>query len=477
MMVIDTLRADHTSLGGYPRPTTPRLAELVRSRATAFLTAEAPATSTIPSVKAMLTGQAPSRWGLDQAGEPPPAEAWTLQKAFSAAGYRTAGFTSNTMVSGGGFEAGFGDFVPLGGLRFFRSTFLLDDLLAGRDNWRSLRLADRFRIHKVSGATLVGRAGRWLEAWSREPEEKPPFFLYVHIFDPHWPYYDHGGDLLSPELRRLEPKLSHVDLLQLPDGDPRNAVLRHTPQLRELVGRYDEEIRFADARLGSLVDDLERFGFGGSTLLIVVGDHGEELFDHNGYSHGHDVFEEQSHVPWVIRWPAAPAFAGFPPAVEAPVSPLDLLPTLSELLALPAPPEPVEGRSLLPVLRGEAAARPVLTEAHPLGGCRFGYREGSTKVRLDVTYQASPTETARVYAFDLASDPREMEPLDPAGPEVAAVVERARQAAQERWLRWPDRLRLAGQPPPEEKPDAQPGVSGEERDRALEELRALGYVD
>lgn len=463
IVMIDTLRRDHVRLGPAGERRSPVLRSLASERATSFDRAWPAATSTAPSVKGLFTSQAPSRWGLGQAAEPPPPEAWNLAKAFQAAGYETAAFSANGLVDGEGFRAGFETFESSGGWRFFQDSFLLHGLLCGDRFWDAMALAAGWRLHKTPGDFVRRR----LRAWLEQPRDAP-FFAYLHVVEPHWPFHDRGHGLLDDRLRAVDRPLRAFDLLRLPKGDPANVRFRGTAELAELLGRYAEEVREADAITGRALADLAELGLADDTLVLVMGDHGEEFFEHHGFSHGHDVFEEQAHVPLIVRWPAAwwePN--AWPARVTEPVSLLDVLPTLTDLLDLPEPPGAVEGMSLRPLLEGGQVTRPrpLVVESFPAASCRAAHREGDRKARLEYHAALSPALTSRLVVFDLADDPAETSPLSEADPDVEAFAGRAREALAGRWEAWPDRRDTAGAAP------AAPAG-----DDALEHLRALGYV-
>ena len=462
VLLVDTLRTDHTGLGG--RAITPRLAGLAGAGSvTTFTTAMSPAASTVPSVKSLFTGRSPSAWGLATAGSaPPPADAWTLASAFRRAGYATGAFSANGLIQEDGFESGFERFWSAGGFNFYRGSYFLYRLLSSESYWWSMGRVESLGTHKIRGETIVRQGLAWID---RMAGGDRPFFAYLHIVEPHWPFHSHGYGLVPEELRSLDPVFSHVELLRLPKGDPRNAALRVTPQMREMVGRYEEEIHRSDVLLGEVLDRLDRAGVADDTLFVFLADHGEELFEHNGFGHGHDVFDEQVRVPLVIRWPAAWDLPGG--TIEAPVSLTDVAPTLADLLALGRAPAGLEGASLRGLLEGSAEPRPVIAEGYAGKVCRAAYREGRYKVRLEFSAAVSPRETDRVLAFDLAADPGELRPFlgaDLEAEPIAGVVARARAALEARWRAWPDRL--AGE-----------ADAAEGEDEALEQLRSLGYVD
>ncbi|MEZ5333280.1 MAG: sulfatase-like hydrolase/transferase [Thermoanaerobaculia bacterium] len=417
VFVIDTLRLDFTGAGTAPGRTTVLGREL-RSRhprATVLEAATAAATSTVPSVKGLMTSRPPSTWGFTGAGsDPPPEGVPTLASSFLRAGYDTAAVTGNPLIQGGAFESGFTYFWAAGGLHFFQGSLLLQDLLALRDYWQTLELVSRFRIHKLDGESVLRVADRWLS--ERAPDR--PFFLYLHIVEPHWPYDAAGPD---PPIELPGPPLDHVDLLRLPKGFPRNRIIRGTALLQELEQRYETGVRRAGDLVGRTLSMLENAGTADDTLVIVLADHGEEFFEHDGFSHGHDVFEEQTAVPFVLLWP--PNWPEWRPVSEssAPVSLLDLWPTLADLVDLPTPEAGLSGRSLVPLLAGEedpSASEPVMSEAFYGPFWRMSFRQGRFKVRLTFNTEVSPLDTAAVEVFDLVADPGEESPIRPGDDEL-----------------------------------------------------------
>ena len=277
MIVVDTLRADHTSLTENGRDTTPNLREVAGAGSTYFSKASSAAPATGPSVRSLFTSQPPWRT---------PTSNWTIAQAFKAAGYEIGALIANSVIGGRVYRAGFDRFWHLGGHRYFTRSFFLFEVLSGGRNLAALRRMEVLRVHHETAPEMATLSRRWL----RE-EREAPFFLYVHFMDPHWPWYDRGYGFVPEALRTLEDTYSHVDLLRA-GSNPANASYRGQPRLEEIVGRYDEEIRFVDEALEEILDELESLGLASSTLVIVAADHGEEFFEQDGFGHGHDVFEE-----------------------------------------------------------------------------------------------------------------------------------------------------------------------------------------
>ncbi len=454
LIVVDTLRADHTSLGGYEKDTTPNLRRLADGRASYFSRAWSGAPHTLGSVYALFTSRFAAR-------KPIPPDGWTIASAFQRKGYRTAAFTANGIIDEVGLRRGFGEFWNLGGLSTFHSSYILHELLAGGEFWSDLELADALNLHKESSEVMSNLAADWISS-----SKDVPFFLYLHYMDPHWPYHERGFDTL-PSIEG--PPYSHIDLMKLKDGAPENAKYRQTPELRELIARYDEEIRATDQGISDVVEHIGQLGLEDSTWIVVVGDHGEEFFEHNGFGHGHDVFEEQLNVPMLILWPDRPEFASVAERIDTPVSLIDILPTFTDYLALSSQGDGLLGRSLRDVLVPEQgiAEPPVVAVGWGKGRKNMAsYLEGSLKVRLRV---AAARRGAGAETYDLSQDPREQTPLSAKhDPSTRELMERARKAVRELpiWKR--------ARPPAK----ASASKNGREpEDEAMERLRALGYVE
>lgn len=423
LVTIDTLRADRCSAYGYPRPTTPHLDRLAQE-GVLFEAAYAPMATTGPSHASMFTGLPPRSHGLLKNGHLLRPELTTLAESLLARGYQTAAFVSSYVVNHGfGFNQGF-------------STYD-DDFADGRPSGRTVRwegrqvpeefdrLADQTRARAVSWLADRGHLAPGREA--------PPFFLWVHLFDPHYPYDP------PPEHRLFAPAQADAS------------------ELEATKAAYDGEVHFADAELGRLVDALRAAGRLDDTLLIVVGDHGEGLMDHGHMYHGIHLYEEAVRVPLVIRWPQRLR----PHRVGEPIAIVDLAPSLLAL-ARQAKASGIAGdASLVPLLRGAAGdpGKPVFLERREyeasvvhgfaVQGVKRALRRGRVK------YIEAPDEgTSELY--DLAADPSERHNLKPQQPQLAAELA----ALLRDWVE-----RTPAAPPPQ--------LLSEE---AAERLRSLGYV-
>jgi len=288
LITVDTLRADHLGCYGYRRGATPAIDALAK-QGTKFEHAFAAAPLTLPSHAALLTGTYPFYNGVrDQPGFRLPAEIPTLAESFAAAGYATGAVLGSPVLSRRfGLDRGFGEYDD----RFSAST---EEQEAGLPNI------------KRPAETVVRLALAWLDS---KPSGKP-FFLWLHFYDPHLPY------------RVSEPFRSRFA------GRP-----------------YDGEIAYTDAALAEMFAALRSRGLFDSTTIALTADHGEGLGDHGESTHGYFIYDSTLRVPLLVK-AATSTTAGTPsgsvgPApsadIHAPVSLVDLTPTLLRLAGIDIP--------------------------------------------------------------------------------------------------------------------------------------------
>jgi hypothetical protein len=222
---------------------------------------------------------------------------------------------------------------------------------------------------------------------------RAPRFVYADLVDPQAPYdppRELLGGLIAPEGAPL-PHLTHLWLGRVRSG----AVIPDAAQ-RDYVRRlYRGELLRVDAALGTLMTALSDEGSLDEAIVVLVGIHGEEFFEHGGAGHGQTLHEESLRVPLAIRAPALLA----PGRVGVPVDLLDLAPTLADLLGL-AFPGAWQGESLLPVI-DDPQPPPRLVVAYLGDGSRAAI-VGDLKLIL-----GSGRDSQRFY--DLALDPGEQD--------------------------------------------------------------------
>ena len=272
ILCVDTLRADHTGLYGYHRPTTPNVDQFF-SEGTVFNNAYSTASYTTPAVFSLLTGLSPQQHGIRILYQQAYPELDSLPRQLSRLGYQTAAIVSNQVLTA---EASALD----------QHFDYYDDTMETPQNFSGL--------YERNAEGTTDAALRWLAAF-RKPER--PFLLYVHYMDPHDPYdppdnkpvtFSHTGSLA------FDPEEKVKDSMRRPG----------VTDALDYVDRYDEEIAYADEQIGRLLKMLQEKGLLDSLLVIFCADHGETLMEHEKwFRHSYHIYEEQVRIPLAIRGP------------------------------------------------------------------------------------------------------------------------------------------------------------------------------
>jgi len=428
LVSIDTLRADRLRSLGNARALTPALDRLA-AEGIYFEQAISAAPWTLPSHASLFTSLLPfdMRRHWDYGGTVHLARVLLAERLYEA-GYRTAGFTGGGYVSSQfGFEQG-------------------------------------FEVYEDHDETLEGGPEAIAEAalsWVRSVKGAP-FFLFLHTYEPHYPYV-HADFAKADDAGRLPRIVSGKEVEEMHRGR-----LVPTPAERRYVtDLYDGDVAHADSVIGGFLEALRGDGTLDRTLVVVLSDHGEELWDREpGYSpdHGHSLYQELVHVPLLFRWPGQ-VRAGA--RIRTPVSLLDVVPTLLDLAGLPADPLH-EGRSLATTLRtgGEPDPRTILVESVQYGPDRFLMRTGDLAAILtpypDRLDNAVSIPARALEVFDLAVDPLEQHDLS------SHLTGTAAEMVDALWQRSRGILNSPSRKGAEEAPELP--------EELLEQLRSLGYL-
>lgn len=432
LITLDTTRADRMGFAGYGRPTTPHL-DALAAESVVFDHAIAQAAVTPVSHASILTGLEPYHHGLrvlhGLAANRLPEEATTLAEIWRGLGGRTAAFVSAYPVTESfGLRQGFG---------LFDADF---------------RQSDGTGLVTGGGTVNTGLSQRGADqtthealAWLRDRRDEDPFLLWVHYFDPHDAY--------------LMPDRAWVERTMRSGFAP--ASQEKADQLRTI---YDCEIRFMDEQIGRLLAAFETAGLWEETVIVVVGDHGEGLGDHNWWSHG-ILYQEQIRVPLLIRVPSWEC-AG---RVSDLVRTIDLAPTVLEAAGIrEAAHPPFDGRSLGEAMRSGRCESPRTAYSESVNILTYG-RPDSRALRDQkddklyclmtarhklIYHQLEPEETE---FYDLVSDPAEQRNLASSRP-----------AAMEELL---EQLHALDAFSP-----IMPGMTPTDLER-VRNLRSLGYIE
>ena len=417
LVVVDTLRADHLGLYGYERPTSPTL-DAWAAEGRVFEHAFAPAPWTLPSFASIYTGHWPlihqggrtTRLDTGDTVRQAPVEYLpALAEILQTEGVQTMAVVNNVLLA------------PSFGMARGFDVYDLDPPKGWPNPHRS-------------AANTIQRAFELIDAVAEQP-----FFLVIHLFEPHHPY-----SALPPFRGSFTAAVAGSNFT-LPFTETSSSLRVDELSAEDqafIIAAYDEEIAYTDQQLGVLRDGLADRGLLEDGLVIFTADHGEELFEHGGFEHSHALWQELLHVP-LIFWGA-----GVNPGRDAtPVSLVDIAPTVLDWLDLESP-VPFDGLSLLPTVSASVPVpdRPLYAGGVTRSTPQSGVMRWPQKLVVDHA-------SGRLLRFDLAQDPHERHIL--AGNSRALVADFCRHQLRAR---------------DSEQAPATPSQEVTER------LRALGYL-
>jgi len=381
LIMVDTLRADHLSCYGSAAVKTPHI-DALAADGLRWTSAFSQASWTRPSVATILTGLYPSSHGAVHKADRLPDRVDTLAEVLGRAGYHTVGFADNANVSQAfNFQQGFDEYHYLAPDFFFAASEPAAQLAL----YSGLRLVrERFLAHYVDvhhyyqpAEVVTAEVRRWLDRGARDE----PFFLFAHYMDPHDPYFAHPFN---------------------GEGYARVAHPNPPPALAERLHHlYEGEVAYLDEHLGVLFDDLKRRGLYDRTLVVLTADHGEEFREHGGWWHGTTLYDEQIHVPLIVKPAGAHALVRVRDELA---TSLDIAPTIVAA-AHAKPPAAMQGH-VLPLDGGAAPAREsTFAEEDLEGNVLQAVRTRAWK--LVTANPGNPRGLAPEELYDLPRDPGE----------------------------------------------------------------------
>jgi arylsulfatase A-like enzyme len=348
--LVDTLRADHLSLYGYARDTSPELSRFAQD-AVVFDQAVASSSWTKPAVASLFTSLPPRDHGCVQFYTPLDPALVTLAERLHGRGYGTGAVVVNLLILAKNmhFDQGFDLFGAPPSPQ--RAEQVVDSALAFLD----------------------ARRGQ-------------PMFLYVQTMDSHTPYRP------PPPFDRRFPPFPEPGRAAAEPSD------YQVPADRDrIVGQYDGAIAYGDREFGRLLRGLRERGLYDRATIVFLSDHGEELLDHGGWVHGHTLFDELVRVPLVVKYPGRRE-AGR--RVARQVQLLDVLPTVLASQSLPAA-EGIAGLALEESFAATGKERPAALETKYREHVAYGARTSETK------YVRHLYPADEELSFDLRRDPGE----------------------------------------------------------------------
>ena len=299
LILTDTVRADHLSCYGYERNTTPHLDSLAAAGTLAEL-CQGQSSWTLPTMATIFSGVSPVVHGAGRSSSGfhgISTEVPWLPLSFHREGYRTAAFFNVMFMNEDfGFHRGF----------------------------------QHFDCQGVASGNSLRKAGPTVDdflSWIDSSDQSEPFFAAVHIYDPHIPYR-------APEPFRslyTDPEYNGAygdawgegvtEMMDVNSGE----MIPLASDMENLIALYDGELSYMDSEIGRMLAELRARGLAENTVIVLVGDHGEEFLEHGGIEHGRTLYQETTHVPLIL---AGPGFNGGR-VISSSVAQLDIAGTLA----------------------------------------------------------------------------------------------------------------------------------------------------
>ncbi|WP_193212070.1 sulfatase [Luteolibacter marinus] len=292
--------------------------------------------------------------------------------------------------------------------------------------WESPDVAD----DAYADGRVANEAIRRLKAAKENPGK--PFFMALGFARPHLPFSvpKKYWDLYDPA------KLPQPEFTKAPAGAPAQAgkhggeIVNFKPipqngnigekMRRKLIHGYYAGASYTDAQIGKVIAELDRQGLADNTIIVLWGDHGWHLGDHDIWTK-HTNYEQANRIPLLI---IAPGVTQAHQSTKQLAETVDLYPTLAELAGLPAPvaPQPLDGTSLVPVLKDPAArVRDHAYHCYPRQGIGRAIRTERYRL-IEWKKSGAPPETAELELYDYQEDPLETKNLAEDKPEVVAEL-------------------------------------------------------
>lgn len=394
---IDSLRADHMSLYGYPRLTTPHIDKFA-ARGASFSSCYSPSIPTTPGYTSMFTGM--DVFGTDVVALRHMgglgSHLKTLAEILGARGYNTTcvGFSGNPA------SRGFQNYIDF----------------SGWGEWAAGRSPKAENLNAVTIPEL-----------KRLAAEDKPFFLFLRHMDPHSPYLPprpferifYDGDEFDPKNKSLRPVMKFKPFCDyfaswFPPG---------CTDKDYIIAQYDGAIAYMDACIANIFQTISSLGIEEETLVVITSDHGETLYDHECWFDHHGLYDCTLHIPLVFVFPGkVPAGQRFTDIVQM----KDICPTILDLMGVKTRIK-MDGRSLVPLFEGkfrEPEPEFYITECTWMR--KHGWRTPEWKLihALEPDFHFKP----EVELYNLIKDPEENRNVADEEPEVVKMLESRMQA-------------------------------------------------
>ena len=398
-IVLDSLRADHLSLYGYPLDTSPNLDKFAKD-SVVFDNAVSAGAFSLTSHASFFTGKYPFHHKATKSNQKLDDKETTLAEILRAKGYNTAGFVGSVFLKAKyGFAQGFNTYKSRADFFEYMNTYQSFNI---RSVLRLIIPGFERNILNTDGHGISEEMNRDIFKWLGK-NKAGPFYMFINYMDVHEPY-----DSVGKEFRKYFTNET-VDYREIVKA---TGIKRHgnisEDLVNHMVGLYDAEIFYLDRNLQKLFDKLDELGIKNNTIIIITSDHGEEFYEHGGFGHSATLYEEVIHVPFIVHYPKE----FIPQRIEERVEIISILPTVLDVLNM-AIPEDIDGASLVPLIKNtgeykrryavsQISGRPYLDQPD-----QYSISDGSWKL-IEVSPEKEDMPSS---LFNLKTDPQEQNNL------------------------------------------------------------------
>jgi arylsulfatase A-like enzyme len=402
LIVMDTVRADHLSLYGYERDTTPNL-EKFAEEAIVYSNDISPSDTTLSSHGSIFTGLYPRKHGAHY-GEANPygrqldQKFLTLAEILANRGYLTIGIAANVGVLGSGFGLD-------QGFQYYNARRHVPLLKSMEPYYIRQALQNFFKPYVTPED--FDRKCRTAEAINKEVfsildqlDGKAPFFLFINYMDAHEPYIPpHPFDRRYPGKDNRFTTKRYRRLA----NDVMNFKRSTSEKERDhLISQYDGGIAYVDFHIGKLIEKLKSFPSYQNALIIITSDHGEAFGERNLFSHGISVYQDQINVPLIVKYPNM--MQGH--KVLKFVSSIDIMPTVLDVLGYELT-GAIDGQSLLNI--NQRQKTDIVSESYPSESLLKGYTQFNRIERALISdnYKFIKSTAGKRELYNISNDPDE----------------------------------------------------------------------
>ncbi|MEW6365490.1 MAG: sulfatase [Acidobacteriota bacterium] len=419
IILLDAASAGHFGSYGYRLDTTPNIDRMARE-GVRFSNAFCNAVFTMASTGSLMTGQYPDVHRVLYSKNRLTSEGYTLAEMLMAKGVKTAAFVANSNAGAlRGYDQGFGDLYEL------------------------------FRFEEFQ--SLCVNQNIWLFPWL-DKNKSQPFFLYLHFREPHF-----GGYPPKEFLDKFSTGFTgKIDVLLDREKINRGQRSLNEAELKHIVSVYDATLNYADYEVGLIVKKLKDLGVWNNTLVFIIADHGEALWEHGYFGHNTQVYQNQAHIPFIVHLPDGVGASGGR-VVDCVVQTIDIFATIADVHRDERAQSAAQGRSLLELLLVPGSHRDGMVYTRTLWDKpTYGARDG----RYEYVFS---TRDGTEGLYDLKSDPAETRNLVTESPVAAGYFRQNLRA----WVQeQKDRSRAL----------SSPGTAALD-DATRQDLQQLGYID